>query len=257
MIFCWPPCTCVWMYSWCIPTSLRTIPGGQESPSPLSACQDCSVNSKFLFLGDRRLSILEMMVILYMYLHGNLPGTNIQQLKEFLFWALLFGPLLFPVSLIMWHSYQLYKGEQNFLKFENLARSRVLNSLSVLTKSALQLVLQTSIIMITWSTEHDVWLRLYRIGSIVMSLLVIANAATGHHYFVSSGKDTHGREITNTLLLCHHQSVCSRETSEAFKKTVTSDVQHYSCPHQRFCHLAAGRLSPIPHSHLYLPHDRQ
>ena len=129
-----------------------------------------------------------MMVISYMYLHGDLTG------KEFLFWSLLFGPALFPVSLVIWHSYQLYKGENNFLKFENLARSRVLTSLSVLTKSSLQLVLQTTIMMITWNTDHEVPLIIFRLGSMVVSLLTIANAATSHHYFVSSGKRTEGKD---------------------------------------------------------------
>ena len=135
-----------------------------------------------------------MMVFSYMYLHRDLSGTDHQQLKEFLFWSLLFGPALFPVSLVIWHSYQFYKGENNFLKFENLARSRVLTSLSVLTKSSLQLVLQSTIVMITWNTDHEVPLIIFRLGSMVVSLLTIASAATSHHYFVSSGKRPEGKD---------------------------------------------------------------
>ena len=94
-----------------------------------------------------------MLVFIYLFLHNDLPGTKSDQLKELLFWTILFGPCLFPLSLIFWHCYQLSQGETNFKKFENVARSRVLNSLSVLTKSAVQVVLQTSILMITWHQQ--------------------------------------------------------------------------------------------------------
>ena len=79
-----------------------------------------------------------MLVFIYLFLHNDLAGTKYDQLKESLFWIILFGPWLFPLSLIIWHAYQLSQGETNFMKFENVARSRVLNSLSVLTKSAVQ-----------------------------------------------------------------------------------------------------------------------
>ena len=79
-----------------------------------------------------------MLVFIYLFLHNDLPGTKSDQLKELLFWTILFGPCLFPLSLIIWHCYQLSQGESNFMKFENVARSRVLNSLSVLTKSGVQ-----------------------------------------------------------------------------------------------------------------------
>ena len=129
-----------------------------------------------------------MMVFIYLFLHNDLPGTKSDQLKELLFWTILFGPCLFPLSLIIWHCYQLSQGESNFMKFENVARSRVLNSLSVLTKSAVQVVLQTSIMMLTWD-QHQLWLNIYRLCNVVLALLVLSGAATNHHYFVSRAKN--------------------------------------------------------------------
>ena len=142
-----------------------------------------------------------MLVYFYLFLHNDLPGTKYDQLKEFLFWSILFGPCLFPASLIIWHCYQLSQGEKNFIKFENVARSRVLNSLSVLTKSAVQLVLQTSVMMVTWH-QHQDWLNLYRLWNVGLALLVLAGAATNHHYFVSRAKNIRAdREVKVSLRL--------------------------------------------------------
>ena len=135
-----------------------------------------------------RVLITEMMVFIYLFLHNDLAGTKYDQLKELLFWTILFGPCLFPLSLIIWHSYQLSQGEANFMKFENVARSRVLNSLSVLTKSAVQVVLQTSIMMVTWH-HHQAWLNVYRLCNVGLALIVLSGAATNHHYFVSRAKN--------------------------------------------------------------------
>ena len=93
-----------------------------------------------------------MMVFIYLFLHNDLAGTKYDQLKESLFWIILFGPWLFPLSLIIWHAYQLSQGETNFMKFENVARSRVLNSLSVLTKSAVQ----AGLYILTYSIEGGI-----------------------------------------------------------------------------------------------------
>ena len=49
------------------------------------------------------------------------------------------------VSLVVWHLVMICKGEDHFLQFQTLARSRVLGSLSVLTKSCMQLILQVSL----------------------------------------------------------------------------------------------------------------
>ena len=77
-----------------------------------------------------------------------------------MFWGLVFGPLTFPLALVCWHCVQVARGEQHFTQGDNVARwvqtsswsstfllhiyvnllprSRVLNSMSVLTKSAVQ-----------------------------------------------------------------------------------------------------------------------
>ena len=87
------------------------------------------------------------------------------------------------------------------MKFENVARSRVLNSLSVLTKSAVQLVLQTSIMMVTWHQQQD-WLNVYRLTNVGLALLVQSGAATNHHYFVSRAKNIKAdREVKLSLRL--------------------------------------------------------
>ena len=57
---------------------------------------------------------------------------------------MFFGPLLFPVSLVTWHLVTIIRGEEHFTQFENIARSRVLSSLTVLTKSCMQLTLQVT-----------------------------------------------------------------------------------------------------------------
>ena len=50
------------------------------------------------------------------------------------------------VSLVVWHLVMICKGEDHFLQFQTLARSRVLGSLSVLTKSCMQLILQVGLL---------------------------------------------------------------------------------------------------------------
>ena len=49
------------------------------------------------------------------------------------------------MSLVVWHLVMICKGEDHFLQFQTLARSRVLGSLSVLTKSCMQLILQVGL----------------------------------------------------------------------------------------------------------------
>jgi len=146
--------------------------------------------------------LLEAAVYIYSYLHGDLEGSRGAQLRELFSW--LFFSLFFPVSMVVWHTRLALRGESHFLRYENAARSRVLNSLSVLTKSALQLGLQTYIIMSTWhkpheSSESSALGGSYEskiippILSASFSLLMLAKSGTDHHYFESSGKDVHAR----------------------------------------------------------------
>ena len=127
-----------------------------------------------------------MLTYTFSYIHGDLSGV-----KEYLFWALAFGPVLFPFSLVLWHCYQIFKGEEYFHKYENIARSRVLTSLSVLTKSALQITLQSTIIMITWDKDN-LFHHIYQMASVSFSLLTLAKSCADHHYFESSGKNITG-----------------------------------------------------------------
>jgi len=127
--------------------------------------------------------LLELLTYTYSFLHGDLSGV-----KEYIFWGVCFGPLLFPISLVVWHGYQVYKGEKNFQKYENTARSRVLTSLSNLTKSALQITLQTTILMISWNKDN-LPSHIYQMISVSFSLLTLAKSCADHHYFESSGKN--------------------------------------------------------------------
>jgi len=136
---------------------------------------------------------LETLCYTYSYLHGDLAGTRWQQFKEYCFWIFFFGPVLFPFSLLVWHLVQICKGEGEFHKFETLARSRVLSSLSVLTKSAMQLCLQVTILMITWLKHDSLPYHTYQLVSIGLSTLIIAKSCSDHHYFEISGKNVRVR----------------------------------------------------------------
>ena len=153
---------------------------------------------------------VELICYTYSYLAGNLQGTRVQQFKEFSFWSFFFGPLLFPVSLVVWHLVQLCRGQQNFMKFETMARSRVLSSLSVLTKSAMQFTLQVTILMITWLNDDNLPYHAYQLASIGMSSIIIDKSCADHHYFEISGKNVKGDEMAKILVMtncCCFQSV--------------------------------------------------
>jgi len=63
-----------------------------------------------------------------------------------------------------------------------------LNSLSVLTKSALQLTLQATIMMVTWRYDNIAF-HSYQLASASLSILILAKSCTDHHYFEISGKN--------------------------------------------------------------------
>ena len=70
----------------------------------------------------------------------------------------------------------------------------MLSSLGTLTKSACQLILQTSIMMVTWHLEDTkTLLHVYRTANIIFSAMMLARSATINHYFVSSGKNVQGK----------------------------------------------------------------
>ena len=94
-------------------------------------------------------------------------------------------------SLQVWHARQVWRGEEKFRQYETLARSRVLNSLAVLTKSACQLLLQLAVVMLTWTEDSSLW-HAARLLSVGFNILSLAASSTDHHYFESSGKDVAG-----------------------------------------------------------------
>ena len=131
---------------------------------------------------------------------GSLPGTKSEQTQSWLFWSVCFGPLLFPVSLVVWHAVSISRGEEKFNQFETLARSRVLNSLSVLTKSALQLTLQATILMVTWRWDNLPY-HATQLCSVAISTVIIAKSCADHHYFDTSGKNVRGKVFANNLFM--------------------------------------------------------
>ena len=63
------------------------------------------------------------------------------------------------------------------------------------------MVLQTSIMMVTWH-QHPDWLNLYRLCNVCLALVLLAGAATSHHYFVSRAKNIRAdREVKVSLRL--------------------------------------------------------
>jgi len=129
--------------------------------------------------------LLEWLVYTYSFLKGDLKGTSCQQMSEYLLWSAF--SIVFPFSLVIWHLVQICKGKNNLERYETVARSRILNSLSVLTKSAAQMVLQTTIMMITWY-QKSLGYHIYLPISAALAVTMLANSCTSHHYFESSGK---------------------------------------------------------------------
>lgn len=134
--------------------------------------------------------LLEFLCYTYCYFHGDLEGSQGEQIREYIFWTVF--SMFYPISLVIWHIYHICKGENNFLRYETIARSRVLTSLSALTKSALQLVLQTTILMITWG-KIGVGYRVYILVSALFNSWMLAKSSTDHHYFESSAKNVRVR----------------------------------------------------------------
>jgi len=129
--------------------------------------------------------LIEWLVYTYAFLKGDLSGTKCQQMWEYLLWSVF--SLFYPLALVLWHLIQVCKGENNLNRYETMARSRILNSLSVLTKSAAQMVLQTTIMMITWY-QKTLQYHIYLPVSAAIAVMMLANSCTSHHYFESSGK---------------------------------------------------------------------
>ena len=74
--------------------------------------------------------------------------------------------------------------------------SVVLTSLQAQTESAVQLVLQTRIMMITWTTFGTNWLQL---ASALSSLFMLSKVNKDHHYYELSGKTKLPRNLKTLL----------------------------------------------------------
>ena len=89
--------------------------------------------------------------IIETYIFPELLGYSIYLGKgevtccEWMVWAVLFGPIFFPFSLVLWHMVKICKGKDSFNQFPTLARSHILNNMTVLTKNCMQLVLQVGL----------------------------------------------------------------------------------------------------------------
>jgi len=128
---------------------------------------------------------LEFITYSYSFFNGDLQGTKSHQFKEYVVWTLF--SLFYPLALVLYHAYHLLiKGD--FRSYEVVARSRVLTGLSALTKSACQLMLQSSILMLTWGRQED-WNHGYQVASILVNAVMLAKSQADHFYFESSGKD--------------------------------------------------------------------
>jgi len=134
--------------------------------------------------------LLEFLVYTFSFLHGDLKGSKGEQIKEYLLWTIF--SIFYPISLIAFNVFHICKGEANFQRYEVQSRSQVLASLSALTKSAFQLVLQSTILMITWSNISTFW-RIYILTSAIFASIMLAKATTDHHFFESSAKNVRVR----------------------------------------------------------------
>jgi len=101
--------------------------------------------------------------------------------KTIFLWVLFFGPFTFPIAIIVWHFYNVVVGKVR----ENRSMSVVLTGLQSQTESAVQLVLQTRIMMITWTSFGNNWLQL---ASALSSLVMLSKVCKDHHYYDLSGK---------------------------------------------------------------------
>ena len=80
-------------------------------------------NQKIIFF-------VEFLTILYLFCAGELTGKKSEQIKQLLIWGVFFGPVFFPLALILWHIYQIWKGETAFMEFQNIARFTIISTLS-------------------------------------------------------------------------------------------------------------------------------
>eukprot|EP00092_Neocalanus_flemingeri_P018655 GFUD01020201.1.p1 GENE.GFUD01020201.1~~GFUD01020201.1.p1 ORF type:complete len:418 (+),score=85.94 GFUD01020201.1:366-1619(+) len=122
-------------------------------------------------------------------------GPDPMAWRTYLWWVGF--SLIFPVSLPLWHMCHLLrhmctcKGPRtHFNKYGILARSKVLNSLAHLTKGPLQLVFQTSILMIEWSQhDDDAVYHIYQPLVMAINVLMLSKSQVDQFFFVVSGKD--------------------------------------------------------------------
>eukprot|EP00090_Calanus_glacialis_P035628 TRINITY_DN6077_c0_g1_i1.p1 TRINITY_DN6077_c0_g1~~TRINITY_DN6077_c0_g1_i1.p1 ORF type:complete len:392 (-),score=28.86 TRINITY_DN6077_c0_g1_i1:64-1182(-) len=142
-------------------------------------------------------------------INGDFAGPDGKGWRTYVYW--IGFSAVYPVSTIIWHVYHLSKGMRHFNRFEVAATSAVLNSISQMTKAPLQMVLQTTVLMLEWY-HHNGFYHVYQPVSIGVSLLFLAKHETDHFFFEISGKDVNAtfpyRKATKKFLFnLYHISV--------------------------------------------------
>jgi hypothetical protein len=126
----------------------------------------------------------------------------------------------------------------------------VLTSLSSLTKSALQITLQTTIIMITWSKD-TLPSHIYQMASVSFSLLTLAKSCADHHYFEVSGKDITGKKQYSKEIGFVCLFVVFFSPHPTWPENQASTVQPRSDSYQRFYHCIAWWLPAVLHTFVH------
>jgi len=98
-------------------------------------------------------------------------------------WIIFFGPVLYPISNIIWHFVKICQGEKAFQRV--YSQSMLLNCLQSFSESAYQFMFQVTILMLTWtSIEHNY----IQVLSAISSALMMGKTAVEHHFHEMSAK---------------------------------------------------------------------
>eukprot|EP00090_Calanus_glacialis_P009293 TRINITY_DN17688_c0_g1_i1.p1 TRINITY_DN17688_c0_g1~~TRINITY_DN17688_c0_g1_i1.p1 ORF type:complete len:365 (-),score=36.50 TRINITY_DN17688_c0_g1_i1:98-1192(-) len=124
---------------------------------------------------------LELLHMTCEFYNGNLAGW-----REWWWWVGFCA--FFPWSCIIWNLWHCCKGTKHFKRYEINARNKVLNSVAHLTKSPMQMIFQSTVLMLEWF-QHDGFFHLTQPLILLVSLIQLAKHETDHYFFETSGKD--------------------------------------------------------------------
>jgi len=105
--------------------------------------------------------------------------------REFWFWIIF--SLFFPISIVIWNIGHAFAGPKHFDRYKVKARSKVLNSISTLTKSPLQLLIQITIVLLEWKKD-DGFQHFYQTTSLVVHGIILTFHLTENYLFQVTGK---------------------------------------------------------------------